>query len=184
MRKVVILILLISVFILQSPCLGQGVEYVNSLLWTGINDIDVQGGYAYCAFQNGLGIIDISTPENPSIISQYYNDGGNSEAIAIEGNHAFLADQRKGLMIFDISDPYDPSLVSQINTGSPHLVEAQGDLVLTVGNHESPDGGEFRLDIVDISEIESPADIGQYTSQHDQGKNPRNHPFQVAVKTP
>ena len=167
MKRVVILFLMAIIFLTQSPGFAQGFEYVNSIIWTGLNDIKVRDNYAYCAFRNGLAIIDISSPENPTIISQLYNDGGNGMAIAIEGNYAFLADNRRGLLIFDISDPHNPSMMSQINTGSIEVVEVLGNLALTATNLESPDGGAFRVDIVDISNIETPVEIGQFTSQGD-----------------
>lgn len=164
MRRGILIFLSAALLLLPSLSFSQGLEYANSMLWTGINDIKVRDNYAYCAFQNGLAIIDISQPENPIIISRTYNGEGISAAIDIEGDYAFLADRRNGLQIYDISDEYNPLLISQLSVGYPDVIEAEGNLVLMATSSESPDGGRYRVDIIDISDIESPNVIGQFAT--------------------
>ena len=50
--------LLITALIISVACIvqAQEIEYVGSILWTGVNDVQVAGNYAYCACSAGLGV--------------------------------------------------------------------------------------------------------------------------------
>jgi hypothetical protein len=102
-------IILALVFIVAGAS-AQEVEYVGSTLWTGVNDVEVVGNYAYCAFVNGLVILDISDPASPMFISQLYLQGIGYD-IDVEGNCAFIADGFFGLKVVNISNPSAPLLV-------------------------------------------------------------------------
>ena len=68
----------------------------------------VAGDYLYVANSfDGLMIIDISEPANPTEIGHY--DTNNAKDIAIGGDYAYIADTNSGLAINDISDPRNPS---------------------------------------------------------------------------
>ena len=54
---------------------GQNIDYVNSILWTRLHDINVADDLVYCVFQNGLAILDVSNPETPVVISKLYLEG-------------------------------------------------------------------------------------------------------------
>src|SRR4030067_3539335 len=77
---------------------AQNVEYVAATLWAGANDVKVVGNYAYCAFVNGLVIIDVSIPSSPTFVSQFYIQG-NGLGIFVSGNYAYLADGSSGLQV-------------------------------------------------------------------------------------
>jgi hypothetical protein len=49
---------------------AQKIEYVNSTLWSGLHDAKVVGNYAYCAFPNGLAMLNVSNPTSPSFVSR------------------------------------------------------------------------------------------------------------------
>jgi len=42
-----------------------------STLWKGINDVKVVGSYAYCAFANGLVVLDVTDPASPAFASRH-----------------------------------------------------------------------------------------------------------------
>jgi len=69
-----IFVMILSFFLLQ-PVFANDLDYVSSILWTGVLDVQVVGDYAYCAYINGLLIMDISDPANPSFVSQVYFQG-------------------------------------------------------------------------------------------------------------
>ena len=109
-----ILLALILIFI-PGLTRGQGVEYVNSTLWTTVSDIQIVGNYAYCVFRDGLVILDISNPTNPTLLSQFYLQG-NGEGIFVQDNFTFLVNGYSGLQIIDISDPEAPELIGTYDT--------------------------------------------------------------------
>jgi hypothetical protein len=45
-------------------------EYVSSLLWSKAYDAKIIGARAYCAFLNGLVILDVSNTRKPALISR------------------------------------------------------------------------------------------------------------------
>lgn len=90
----------------NTPSSDTGVEYVSSTLWTKAYDIALTHNYAYCAFLNGLVVLDTRDKEKPSFVSQLYLGGGFS--IAVKENFVFLASGKQGLQIVDISDPKVP----------------------------------------------------------------------------
>ena len=55
---------------------SDGLEYVNSAVWTRAYDAEIQDGYAYCSFLNGLGILDVTSKDNPQLVSQLFLGGG------------------------------------------------------------------------------------------------------------
>ncbi len=109
-------VLIFSVFLMLLGAAGihaQNVEYVGSTLWTGVIDVEVVGNYAYCAFVNGLVILDISDPAAPVFVSQYFLQG-YGKAIDVSGSYAYVADASFGLQIVNISNPSSPTLVGSL----------------------------------------------------------------------
>lgn len=51
---------------------AQNVEWVNSILWSGVDDVNVVGRYAYRAFANRLLILDVSNVALPSSVNRMY----------------------------------------------------------------------------------------------------------------
>ena len=121
--KISTLILIILTAILLSisqPVHAQGISYLGSTLWSGACDIKVPGHYAYCAFFNGLMILDISNPFNPVFISQYYTGGhygsyqwGIRNRLFLSGEYLYFSADYNGLQIINISDPSNPILTGR-----------------------------------------------------------------------
>lgn len=93
----------------------SNVTYVSSILWTGVNDVQVVGDYAYCAFVNGFVILDVSDPTNPVFLSKVYLQGAGN-GIFVQNNYVYLADGDAGLVIIDVDDPAHPDSVGGYNT--------------------------------------------------------------------
>ena len=90
-------------------------SFVGSALWTRAQDIKIKDGLAYCAFQNGLGIVDISDIKKPALLSKLYVGGGY--AVAVRDGLAYLAAGGKGLAVIDVADPKSPTLKGILATG-------------------------------------------------------------------
>ncbi len=86
------------------------IEFLSSCLWSGVNDIFVDGGYAYCAFINGLMILDVSNHSDPDSVSSLPCES-EVEGIFKQGNYVYLATSGSGLIIVDVSDPAQPARV-------------------------------------------------------------------------
>jgi hypothetical protein len=69
----------------------------------------VVGNYAYVTFSNGLQIIDIGNPHNPSPLGTY-QPLSFAEELDVVGDYAYVLDA-SGLKIINVSDPYNPTLI-------------------------------------------------------------------------
>jgi hypothetical protein len=57
-----------------------------------------------------LAVVDVSDPSAPKPVGSY-DTPGVARAVAVEGQYAFVADDRRGLHVLDISDPTAPKPV-------------------------------------------------------------------------
>ncbi|MCD6217608.1 hypothetical protein J7L05_07085 [bacterium] len=84
-----------------------------------IQDADIQGNYAYITCYeyptaNGLLILDITDPSNPSLHGSLNTGSGiRTYKITVEGNYAFFGEQSgRDLFIVDIGDPANPVITT------------------------------------------------------------------------
>jgi len=104
--------------------------------------------------EDGLRVIDISDPENPVEIGAFDTQGA-SHYVAVNGDHAYVADARGGLRIINVSNPENPDEVSSIETqGVTRRVTIYGELAYIADG-----GGGLR--IIDVSDSHNPEVIGQ-----------------------
>ena len=78
----------------------------------------VSGNYAYVADQCCvvLHIIDISTPESPTLTGTL-DTSDMAWGVAVSGNYVFVGDRDAGsYMIIDISTPESPTLTGTLDT--------------------------------------------------------------------
>lgn len=87
---------------------SSSLEYVSSILWSKAYDAEVVGDRAYCAFLNGLVILDVANKKKPALVSSLYLGGGFG--IEIRDNLACIAAGKKGLKVVDVSNVEAPSL--------------------------------------------------------------------------
>gem|GEM_PF-5796488 len=82
---------------------------------TGINYVSgvaVKNGYAYITeYHNGVRVIDVSNPAQPSEVMNKM--GINANDIKILGDHAYVSVRYQGFDIFDISNPRNITLVGK-----------------------------------------------------------------------
>ena len=141
----------------------ETLEIVGTAETQGISqDIIVDRDIAYIAnHENGIELIDVSTPENPELITRLDLPGASLKLASFNGTLYVAADQ-EGLRIIDISNPQEP-----VETGVYELdgrtvdVTAYGQFVL-IANEESG------VAIVDASDPENPAEVSSYQSEGEE----------------
>ena len=88
---------------------------VGGLATEPIKSAKVVRGTAYIAASNGgLKIIDVSTPEAPSLLGEFPTPG-HAVGVDVDMYHVFVADDSGVLSIVDASDPTAPSLLSTLS---------------------------------------------------------------------
>lgn len=125
-----------------------------------IQDADIQGNFAYItcyknATTNGMLILDISDPTNPSLHGSLYTGSSiRANKITVDGNYAFFGEQFYGnLWIVDIGDPANPEMISSLQ------IYNRMQCCNIAGNYAYI--GSYRLDSVDIIDPSNPEIIGE-----------------------
>ena len=162
MRPAFLFFVVIALFILMGSALGQNVEYVASTLWTGVIDVKIVGNYAYCAFVDGLVVLNISSPASPSLVGQLYLHGSGI-GIDVSGNYAYLADGDSGFQIIDVSNPANPTLAGSYDTPSDAYD------VFVLGNYAYVADDYSGLQIIDVSNPANPTLAGSYETHYAWG---------------
>jgi hypothetical protein len=128
---------------------AQNIDFVGMGMWRSIWDMKIQGDYAYCAFQKGLVILDISNLDSVAEIGKLFCYGFGW-GIDVLDNYVYLADQETGLKIIDVTDKHNPLLIGSYDTpGSAmgvfaagnYVYVADGDsgmIILSVADHAHP----------------------------------------------
>jgi len=133
-----------------------GLSFAGSVLWTKAQDVEIRDTLAYCAFQNGLRILDISQVTKPTLLSELHIGGGF--AVALSGNIVLLAAADKGLAVIDASDPKNPSVKSVLDTpGEARDLAVDGTVAYVADNS----GGLLAVDFKDPA---SPKVLGSWDS--------------------
>ena len=93
-----------------------------------ISDVAVSGIYAYVVDdENGLRVIDVSTPSSPSEVGSVSTPVGGAYGVAVGGGYAYVANQSKGLRVVDVDPPSSPAEVGFIDAPDNSLdVEVSG----------------------------------------------------------
>ncbi len=147
---------LLAVALICSVGVAEEIEYVNSCLWSGGRDVDAEGDHAFCAFSNGLVVLDVSSPAEPSLVGRVYAKG-KGRAIDVSDGYAYIADGFSGLQIIDVTTPSTPIWVAAYDT--PH--EAC-DVAVAGSFAYVADGSFGALEIIDISDPTTPTWVAGY----------------------
>jgi hypothetical protein len=101
----------------------------------------------------GLRIIDISDPTNPTEIEGYVGSGMAFD-LEIVGDLLFMADHEYGMVILNISTPSNPVFISNYISDCVHL-EIEESIAFIAGHG--------RLRLVNVSDPQHPTLLGQTT---------------------
>jgi len=92
----------------------------------------LEGSYAYIADDwEGLAIIDITSPLNPSRVGDFNTDGRTKDVHVI-GDLAFLADGSEGLKVIDVTDKANPLFVMEYSTPYAYGIFADQEYIYLV----------------------------------------------------
>jgi len=117
-------------------------------------DLDAHDTIAYvCAGWAGLGIVDISDPSNPSILS-YCNTSNYCQGVGYAHSFAYVADRDSGLRVINVSDPQNP-----FETGSCLTSDEAYDVVVldTFAYVADYQGG---LRVINVADPSNPVETG------------------------
>lgn len=107
-------------------------------------DAFLENNYAYCAIgEAGVDILDISSPEKPSLVS-HFDTPGDARDIYVSGKYAYIADYREGLLIYDISNPSVP-----VKIGNYKIPRGYGLYKVVVSGNYAYCNGFLAIDISD-----------------------------------
>lgn len=131
-----------------------------------IHDMEVVDDLLYPAFLSGWAVVDVTDPSMPADIAVL--DTGESGHVmhnlwpAGDGQHVLVTEEHKGghVEIFDYSDPDNIVEVSEYQTDPDHMVHnviVRDDFAFVSYYWDG-------LRVLDISDIESPVEIGWYDS--------------------
>jgi len=143
-------------FILQLPEFVNLESVGNYKVPSKGNSFDIVGNYAYVTDQaEGLMILDIAKPEQPTLVGFYKMPGVNTNGVEVINNYAYVVGTN-GLQIIDISDSKQPKLVSSIKTPGP------GVKVKVIGDYAYVADLDAGLQIIKISDPRHPQIVGSY----------------------
>ncbi len=146
-------VLLIPVFLS-----AQNLEFMSSYaLPDGAYGITLVNNLAYIANDiNGIQILDITDPYNPSGVGSY-DTPGFTRNLVVSANYAYVADG-EGIVILDISNPAAPGFVGSRALGGTALTVALSGNYLYVAN------GYNGMMVIDVSNPADPTTAGFYSS--------------------
>ncbi|NMC44481.1 MAG: hypothetical protein GYA46_11235, partial [candidate division Zixibacteria bacterium] len=81
---------------------GWEASYCSSVLWSEGVDMVIVDTLAYVSFYNGLYILNVKDPAQPTFVSQVYANGGTVYDVAVQGTYAYLPADDRHLYVVDI----------------------------------------------------------------------------------
>ena len=120
---------------------------------SGVQDVRVEGQYAYFTHHGGLSVLNVSNPGNPQQIAEY-KLSWTLESFCLAGNLAYTVNGNAGLEIIDISNPARPALIGNV-TAATAAVD-----VFVVGDYAYVADWQGGLKIVNVSDPRRPVLTG------------------------
>ncbi|MFC1612654.1 LVIVD repeat-containing protein, partial [Patescibacteria group bacterium] len=143
----------------------------------GAADIAIQGKYAYIIAEDddGLEIMDISDPANPTSISSYSFTLEWPSSIEVVGNYAYVTFyDGNAFMVMDISDPANPKEVGRLTDSTEtRLIYAwdvaiRGSYAYVISMEGAPNDS---FEIIDISDPTNPTHVTSVLDDSTTGMN-------------
>lgn len=118
----------------------------------------VENGVAYVAYGwEGLKIVDVSQPQQPSLIGKK-DSPGDARDVRVFGDIAYLADWDAGVRVLDISNPQQPQEIRFVNTGRARQLAVKNEFIYVAAS----DSGMVLLDISNPQQPEKAAVFPAY----------------------
>lgn len=116
-------------------------------------DVTVSGDHAFAAdpYDGKVTVLDVTDPTSPFVATNFYDGLGQTNAVAVAGNRAFVADSDSGLVVLDVTNPAAPARIATCGATSCALdVSLSGDYAYVADKN----GG---MRIIDISDPANPS---------------------------
>ncbi|WP_101295481.1 LVIVD repeat-containing protein [Halegenticoccus soli] len=134
-------------------------ELVGEALDAGVQEVVVQGDWAYTANGAAIATVDLSDPTLPVVGGVAPGRGDDNKDVKVDGDVAGLADDGSagGVTFFDVGDPTTPVELSFYDAASGvHNCFLDGDYAYLCVND---DFEHSRMVVVDISDPENPVSL-------------------------
>ncbi|HET9939932.1 MAG TPA: choice-of-anchor B family protein, partial [Candidatus Eisenbacteria bacterium] len=149
-------------------------NFDSPILWSHTIEIDTARGFLYTPGAAGTGpsgnivqglfILSLANPENPTVIAVYGDEAPNyTHTIHVRGTRGYASMQNQGTVrILDLTNPAQPSLLAEIQT--PAGVEPGGDRTLFRRTHSAWESADERF--LYVSDETSPLGVYVYDIQN------------------
>ena len=112
--------------------------------------------YAYLANDAGLLVVNIEDPTDPRQLTQISTT--KAESVAVEGDHAYVADGSGGLRVFGLEHPEAPNLIAT------YPLSGYAKDIAVSGGFAYVACGSVGVNIVDVRIPDSPQFVGNFNS--------------------
>lgn len=120
-------------------------------------------GKTYVAYGSaGLRILDVLNPSNVSLLGTA-DLGGDSRAVVVNSNYAYVAARDSGVYVVDVTDPANPVKIKTLQTPRARGIAINGSVVYVAAS----DSG---MGMIDITNPSNPIIVG-YTGSEVYGEN-------------
>jgi parallel beta-helix repeat protein len=126
----------------------------------------VSGDYAYITGDQlkGMGIVDISNPQNPNIVKSF-DQGKSYKQVFVHGDRAFLNDLRSStIVIVDVSDANNPTKLGEFESRIQDSKICNKDASQTLCLAGNSDEFDVPFQIVDFNDPADPVVLQEYNS--------------------
>jgi hypothetical protein len=120
-----------------------------------MNTIAFQGNFAYVGVGQSLDVVDVSNPDQPTLVGQSALMPGPIQGVAISGNDAYVIyrnGQVGGFQVIDISNPVSPTVPPTAFTFRSQELP----FVIAVSGNDAYVATPSALEVVDISDPSHP----------------------------
>ena len=144
---------------------GESIDYVTSLLWTGLYDVQAEGDIACANFVNGVVILDISDPSMPEFISRLPLADPDRQIYCAD-NYLYVANGNYDLEIFDVSDPAHPQAVSHIDADHPaKSIKVFGDYAFLTTEWSEQSGDTYdEIIMLNVADRANPMEVSRFNA--------------------
>ena len=138
--------LLLTVDLVVTPLAVVDLDYIKLA-----RDVAVAGSYAYVVGNDGLYVVNVGTPSNPSVVGSV-STPDTAFSVDVVGSKAYVADwgNNGGLQIINVSNPASPSIIGSVDTpGLAAGLDAVGNKVYVADRYAG-------VQVIDVSNTSQP----------------------------
>jgi len=120
-----------------------------------LNNLYIEGDYAYLATWNGFVLVDVSSPSIPQLV-RTFNEFSNCNGIFVKNGYVYLLSSEKRIMIVGARNPSQPKKIIEISVPEvPEEVYVEENYLYVANRSKG-------LLIYDISDLENPTKVNEF----------------------